>query len=164
MASFRKPKACGQTELPDRSVLKGQKLVENAKIEKFECDIFGWFLNTVCWSALLNTVKLYVSPCKWHKSKVDKDYNLDRKCRLIFFYAFERAAERISHLVLVRGFKVTNWRDRIKIAHLIFDDSVCTKPFRTSMGGWIFTHDLQRLRGSPLKLEVSIWRDNEYLK
>ena len=31
---FEKPKACGQTVLPDRSVLIGQKLVENAKIKK----------------------------------------------------------------------------------------------------------------------------------
>ena len=29
---FRKPEACGQTVLPDRSVLIGQKLLENAKI------------------------------------------------------------------------------------------------------------------------------------
>ena len=33
MASFWKPEACGQTVLPDRSVLIGQKLVENAKIK-----------------------------------------------------------------------------------------------------------------------------------
>ena len=32
LASFWKPEACGQTVLPDRSVLIGQKLVENAKI------------------------------------------------------------------------------------------------------------------------------------
>ena len=31
---FRKPGACGQTVLPDRSVLIGQNLVENAKIKK----------------------------------------------------------------------------------------------------------------------------------
>ena len=31
LASFWKPEACGQTVLPDRSILKGQKLVENAK-------------------------------------------------------------------------------------------------------------------------------------
>ena len=30
--SFEKPEACGQTVLPDRSVLIGQKLVENVKI------------------------------------------------------------------------------------------------------------------------------------
>ena len=38
---FLKPKACGQTELPDRSVLIGQKLVKNAKIENLKCDILG---------------------------------------------------------------------------------------------------------------------------
>ena len=47
MASFWKPKACGQTELPDRSVFIGQKLVENAKIEKFKCEISGDF-QTLC--------------------------------------------------------------------------------------------------------------------
>ena len=39
--------ACGQTELPDRSVLIGQKLVKNAKIRKFKCDILGDF-QTLC--------------------------------------------------------------------------------------------------------------------
>ena len=33
----------GLTELPDRSALIGQKLVENAKTEKFKCDIFVIF-------------------------------------------------------------------------------------------------------------------------
>ena len=33
---FGKPKASGQTVVPDRSVLIGQKLAENAKIEKFQ--------------------------------------------------------------------------------------------------------------------------------
>ena len=32
LASFWKPQACGQTVLPDRSLLIGQKLAENAKI------------------------------------------------------------------------------------------------------------------------------------
>ena len=32
-ANFWKPEACGQTVLPDRSVLIGQKLVEIAKIK-----------------------------------------------------------------------------------------------------------------------------------
>ena len=35
---FGKSEACGQTVLPDRSVLIGQKLVENAIILKFKCD------------------------------------------------------------------------------------------------------------------------------
>ena len=37
MVSFWKPEVCGQTVFPDRSVLIGQKLVENAKIENFKC-------------------------------------------------------------------------------------------------------------------------------
>ena len=47
LASFWKPKACSQIELPDRSVLIGQKLVESAKIQKFKCDILGDF-QTLC--------------------------------------------------------------------------------------------------------------------
>ena len=43
LASFLKSEACGQTVLPDRSILIGQKLVENAKIEKLKCDILGDF-------------------------------------------------------------------------------------------------------------------------
>ena len=44
---FLKPEACGQTVLPDRSVLIGQKMVENAKIQKSKCDILSNFQNTV---------------------------------------------------------------------------------------------------------------------
>ena len=33
LASFWKPEACGQTVLPERSVLIEQKLVENAKTQ-----------------------------------------------------------------------------------------------------------------------------------
>ena len=43
LASFWKSETCGQTVLPDRSILIGQKLVENAKIEKLKCDILGDF-------------------------------------------------------------------------------------------------------------------------
>ena len=43
LASFWKPEACGQTVLPDRSVLIGQKLVEKAKIPKFKWDILSNF-------------------------------------------------------------------------------------------------------------------------
>ena len=34
-------KTFGQTVLPDRSVLIGQKLVENAKIQNIKCDILS---------------------------------------------------------------------------------------------------------------------------
>ena len=47
LANFWKSKACGQTVLPDSSILIGQKLAENAKIEKLECVILGDF-QTVC--------------------------------------------------------------------------------------------------------------------
>ena len=47
LASFLKPEACGQKVLPDKSVLIGQKLVENAKIQKFKCDILSNF-QTIC--------------------------------------------------------------------------------------------------------------------
>ena len=47
LASFWKPEACGQTVLPDRSVLIGQKLMENAKIKKFQCEILSNF-QTLC--------------------------------------------------------------------------------------------------------------------
>ena len=43
LASFWNPEACGQTVLPDRSVLIGQKLAENGKIQKFKCDILRHF-------------------------------------------------------------------------------------------------------------------------
>ena len=43
LAIFWKPEACGQTVLPDMSILIGQKLVENARIKKFKCDILSNF-------------------------------------------------------------------------------------------------------------------------
>ena len=53
MASFWKPEACGQTVLPDRSVLIGQSLVENAKMEKFKWDILGDF-QAICFTRKKN--------------------------------------------------------------------------------------------------------------
>ena len=47
LASFLKREPCGQTVLQDRSILKGQKLVENAKIKKIKWDILGDF-QTMC--------------------------------------------------------------------------------------------------------------------
>ena len=35
-ASFLQAETCSQTELPDRSLLIGQKLLENAKISKIK--------------------------------------------------------------------------------------------------------------------------------
>ena len=47
LVSFWKPEGCGQTVLPDRSLLIGQKIVKNAKTEKFKYDILRNFL-TLC--------------------------------------------------------------------------------------------------------------------
>ena len=47
LASFWKSKACGQTVLPDRSLLIWQKIGEHVKIEKLYCDILGDF-QTLC--------------------------------------------------------------------------------------------------------------------
>ena len=41
MANFRRPQACCQTVLPDRSLLIEKKMVENAKIQNIKCDILG---------------------------------------------------------------------------------------------------------------------------
>ena len=45
--TFRKLEVCGQTVLPDRSILIGQKLVQNAKIQILKCDILSNF-QTLC--------------------------------------------------------------------------------------------------------------------
>ena len=54
LASLWKHEGCGQTVLPDRSVLIGQTLVENAKIQKFKCDILSNF-QTMWLRVLINT-------------------------------------------------------------------------------------------------------------
>ena len=43
LASFWKPEACGQTVLPDRSILIGQKLVENTIVEEVKWNILSNF-------------------------------------------------------------------------------------------------------------------------
>ena len=65
MAIFWKREACGQTVLPDRSILIGQKLVENAKIQKFKCDILSncqtmWTL-IISWLSRINYSFLSIS-------------------------------------------------------------------------------------------------------
>ena len=40
---FKKPEAWGQPALPDMSLLIGQKLMENAKIDQCKCDILSNF-------------------------------------------------------------------------------------------------------------------------
>ena len=66
-------KACGQTELPDRSVLIGQKLVENAKFKKFKCDILG-DSNTMLF-VILHICKNFSS---WTKAKKTTQKHLSK--------------------------------------------------------------------------------------
>ena len=44
---FENPKACGQTELPDMSVLKGQKLVEMPKLKNSNATFWMIFKHCV---------------------------------------------------------------------------------------------------------------------
>ena len=69
LASFWKPEACGQIVLPDRSVLKGQKSVENAKIQKFKYDILSYF--QTMWDGY-NTIWSYKSRT-YNVDVVDED-------------------------------------------------------------------------------------------
>ena len=57
LARFWKPEACGQTVLPDRSVLIGQKLVENAEIEKSKCDILSNFQTMWKWVLIQRSIE-----------------------------------------------------------------------------------------------------------
>ena len=43
LTSFWKPEACVQTVLPDMSILKGQKLVENANIKNLNATFWVFF-------------------------------------------------------------------------------------------------------------------------
>ena len=52
LGSFWNPEGCGQTVLPDMSVLIGQKLVENAKIKKIQMRHFEQFQTMMRWSFL----------------------------------------------------------------------------------------------------------------
>ena len=48
LTSFWKPEACGQTVLPDRSILIGQKLIENAKKKKKKSNATFWVIFQKC--------------------------------------------------------------------------------------------------------------------
>ena len=67
LASFWKTEACGQTVLPDKSVLIGQKLVENAKnqMQYFQTMFFGsiLFFRMRHWKSLLfySKITIYIA-------------------------------------------------------------------------------------------------------
>ena len=55
---FENPKACGQTVLPDRTVLIGQKLVENAKVESLQKMIILGIFNQLLSTKNVNVARL----------------------------------------------------------------------------------------------------------
>ena len=80
MASFWKPEACGQTVLPDMSVLIGKCH------KKIKCDILSNFLPTVEWLAFLTEdlnflkiILLSVRPYKLYICEVKIDQSEDSK-------------------------------------------------------------------------------------
>ena len=98
LAIFWKREACGQTVLPDRSVLIGQKSMENAKIKKFKWDILDDF-QTMCEGSYLIVFDLGLSSSslkkkmkivtgsiksKFHsafqKWKIDLSHEIDKNC------------------------------------------------------------------------------------
>ena len=83
MASFWKPEACGQTVLPDRSVLIGQKLVENAKIQNFKCDILSNF-QTMCEGTKGTSGRKHI-PDKISKSWLQKQFG-KQECEWVLWY------------------------------------------------------------------------------
>ena len=49
--------------LPDRSILIGQKLVENAKIKKFKCDILSDFQTLCTYPKYQNIISFSIQNC-----------------------------------------------------------------------------------------------------
>ena len=108
---FWKPVAYGHTVLPGKSILKWQKLMENAQIQKFKCDIFSNF-QTLCktqkaqnhqlpgfksaiyWKWIFSMQRF--SPSKWicahaESSEEDEDYSIFSR---FWIYAFSGSKKR----------------------------------------------------------------------
>ena len=74
LVSLWKPEVCGQTVLPDRSILIEQKLVENVKIKRFKWDIFGNF--QTMWFSQGQNLDIY-----WIKTFVDDLFSWDKQVK-----------------------------------------------------------------------------------
>ena len=60
--------ACRQSVLPDRSILKGQKLVENTQSLNFQCDILGDFQTMCCYLNLVSFWQLKLTVKQWYQT------------------------------------------------------------------------------------------------
>ena len=85
LASFWKPEYCSQIVLLDRSLLIEQKLVKNAKIEKFKCDILGDF-QTIC-SVLTHHFAIN-SQIYLGIRMIKRNENVGKEVKVIFFELF----------------------------------------------------------------------------
>ena len=70
--------------LPDRSILIGQKLVENAKIQKFKCDILSNFQTMWHTIIILATLEIFIYMCasgmkKYYLGSIAAFINLEAK-------------------------------------------------------------------------------------
>ena len=94
LASFWNPEACGQTVLPDGSILMRQKLMENAKIEKFKYDILGYYLTLGSHSIDILSIKI-----DW-KVHFDRT-KIDRKCQNSKVKIFSLRCEWLKYFFLI---------------------------------------------------------------
>ena len=107
LASVWKPKACGQTVLPDRSIIIVKKLAENSKNPKFKWDILGRqkFIKTVwpdrpiskisvkCLNEIFLVIFKHYAYCK----------NSDYWASLSIFLTGLKAWKSWDKLLLIRG-------------------------------------------------------------
>ena len=128
LASLWKPEACGQAVLPDRSVLIGQKLVENDKIQKFKCDILSNF------QTMWKRKKPFEKKCYW-----SLDWSLPKDGQNVLFTLVSfHECRRLDPFCLSFSFchlhrnPPKNWfeiNDLFKEIHA----------YKIIMGYWIFT-------------------------
>ena len=100
--------------LPDRSLLIGQKLVENAKIEKLKCDNFGDF-QTLC-TRLINAVCILTHLMLGNTSS---SFSPNTKLTLWNKVTIFVPKYRTRHFVCILDIRHNVWKS-LKMSHLIF--------------------------------------------
>ena len=94
LASFWQTEATTQTVLPDRQLLIGQKWLENAKIQKFKCDILGDF--ETLWRGYSLPKERIKPPAKCSSALSKKWYKNTIFCLLTWLLAFKKTATDLS--------------------------------------------------------------------
>ena len=95
--------------LPDRAILIGQKIVENAKIKKFKCDIFADF-QTMCSHCMKINRKSHMNFRLAKQNKIGTRQFLARKFKLKYFLSnFSLVYSRNKHTLTV-PYLLTLWK------------------------------------------------------